>query len=111
MTDSSTPKDNRYEQQDDLAFIVSIVFDNDNLSDSDSDSDFDDFDDNAFIIENYYEKYQSLLNKCIKITTTYGSLNIEYHVLKEEKSNHLEKIQLLENEHKSLLQRNNALTL
>lgn len=100
MIDSSTPKDNRYEQQDDLAFIVSIVFDNDNLSDSDSDSDFDD---NAFIIENYYEKYQSLLNKCIKITTTYGSLNIEYHVLKEEKSNHLEKIQLLENEHKSLL--------
>lgn len=50
-----------------------------------------DFIDNVSIIENWYEKYQSLLNKYIKISFPYESLKIEHGVLKEEKVNHHEK--------------------
>lgn len=51
------------------------------------------------------------MNKYIKITSAYESLKTEHDVLKEEKVNYLEKIQFLENEHRSLLERNNALIL
>lgn len=54
----------------------------------DSDSGFDE---NAFIDENWCEKYQLLLNKYIKITITYELLKIDHNMLKEEKENYLEK--------------------
>lgn len=54
----------------------------------DSDSGFDE---NAFISENWCEKYQLLLNKYIKITITYELLKIDRNMLKEEKENYLEK--------------------
>lgn len=54
----------------------------------DSDSGFDE---NAFIAENWCEKYQLLLNKYIKITITYELLKIDHNMLKEEKENYLEK--------------------
>lgn len=54
----------------------------------DSDSGFDE---NAFIVENWCEKYQLLLNKYIKITITYELLKIDHNMLKEEKENYLEK--------------------
>lgn len=49
---------------------------------ADSDGDFDE---NAFIAENWCEKYQLLLNKYIKITITYELLKIDHDMLKEEK--------------------------
>lgn len=58
-----------------------------NITD-DSDSDFDE---NAFIVENWCEKYLLLLNKYIKITITYELLKIDHDMLKEEKENYLEK--------------------
>lgn len=58
-----------------------------NITD-DSDSDFDE---NAFLVENWCEKYQLLLNKYIKITIAYELLKTEHDMLKEEKENYLEK--------------------
>ena len=78
-----SPNDNTYEQYDYLYFITSMAFGKDDTSASE-------FDENASIIEDSHEECHSLLNKCIKITTTYKSLKTEHDVLKEEKINYLE---------------------
>lgn len=51
------------------------------------------------------------MNNFIKVTIAHESLKTKHDVLKEEKINQLEKIQFLENEYKSLQERNSALTL
>lgn len=51
------------------------------------------------------------MNNFNKVTIGYESLKTKHDVLKEEKINQLEKIQFLENEYKSLQERNGAPTL
>lgn len=65
-SNSSTPRDHRYDQQDYLTFIAFVSFDREIGSDCNSD-----FDDSVSILDNLCEECKHLLNNCIKVTTIY----------------------------------------
>ena len=66
VIEASNLINNKYNQQYYLAFITSVGFDHDNDIDCNGD-----FDDNAFILENWCEEYHFLFDNCIKVIATY----------------------------------------
>ncbi|KAL6315634.1 hypothetical protein AAG906_003738 [Vitis piasezkii] len=106
---SITSKDARYDPNDLLAFIASK--ESIHGSDCDSDSDDDEFTDEQRVefLSNLVVEHERLIKSYMKNNDILDAHKNKIYVLNVEKTNFLEKIRLLEFEHHSLLEKNNAL--
>ena len=99
----------RYDPNDLLAFIASK--ESIHGSDCDSDSDDDEFTDEQRVefLSNLVVEHERLIKSYMKNNDILDAHKNKIYVLNVEKTNFLEKIRLLEFEHHSLLEKNNAL--